>query len=188
MRKIMSAILAVVLLLSLSGCGGNGETYDAKLCFPDNSSLKLSATKAEIIEAQNLKLGSTGNEYVEYEKYVPEEDSLTEIGGIKLSSSYMFNDDDLLSYVTYSTLDAISFEPISVEFEEESSLIQVFEILTKHLTSIYGQPKEHSLNDQSGYYWEVEDSDGGRFKVTVFTVKYSFKDTITSTAVEVIRQ
>ena len=187
MKKVMSILLAaVIMLLCLSGCGGD----DAKLYFPDNSSLKLTASEEEIIKAQNLELVNTQIEDIKFEKYIPNDDSLTEIDGIQLSCSYNFNDNHLLSSVSYSTRSTLDYQPISEEVSNEEGIVSVYEQLTEYLKSVYGQPKEHKLEDagQSGYYWDLDDSQGNSFKLTVFTTQYSFDDSISSAGVEVIRQ
>ena len=156
MKKVMSILLvAVIMLLCLSGCGGD----DAKLYFPDNSSLKLTASEEEIVSAQGLV--SKDSEGL----YGLNDGSLTDINGIKFSSIYAFSSDGELVQVIYSLRDPQTASLI----KDKEEISQIFNQLKNYFDSIYGQSHDYVGYEGSGYSWTLPESNGKGYALDLYT-------------------
>ena len=162
MKKVMSILLAaVMMLLCVSGCGG--ETYDAKICFPDNNHLKLSASEDEIVKAQDFVW--------EDGRYIRKDYKKTQIDGIDFRCMCTFNDDGTLKRLWYNSA---AFEP------SEDQVFQDIEKLKTHFDGIYGASSEYPgyMSDKTGYSWNITLENGAQYQLIVYTQKnmgkYSF--------------
>ena len=174
MKRAIGAVLAAVILMvsCLSGCGGDGGGKDT---FPDNSSLKLSASKYEIIQAQNLELLSSNDGRAVYvtKKDQSGNSQYTQIAGIDFFPTYDFGTDARFSYVGYSSINTISDN----ENISEDELRKMLETVKNHFDSVYGEGEPLSdasdYTERYGYVWKTTDDQGEAFEVCVSYLKKS---------------
>ena len=158
MKKVMGILLAAVLLLCVSGCRGD----DAKLYFPDNSSLKLTASEEEIVEAQDLVLYDDSSEVLSQNLYYRKDDALSKIEDYQVSSFYIFDKDGLFDVVIYT------IQNIASEEEQQNALND----LKSHFDSIYGASEKYHESSEDisldGYSWEISVDSNTSFDVLLY--------------------
>lgn len=99
MKKLMSLILALVMCLTLAGCGGDGasrETFDVTK-FPENQELSLDAKKDEIFQAAGIS-----EEDVDYDYGFDYKNPQTvNLEDVECLVYYIFYSDDKPSCILY---------------------------------------------------------------------------------------
>ena len=165
MKKVMGILLAAVLLLCVSGCRGD----DAKLYFPDNSSLKLSASKDEIIKAQNLELDEETSNIISQDRYLPKDDTPVEISGIKFDRAYYFNRDGSFDGVIYSAWDMDS-EKAQASLDSLKKYSDKIYGQSEVLDEVYEQPNGSETKEKrmSGYRWGFSNEQGNDYEVVAY--------------------
>ena len=162
MKRAIGAVLAAVILMvsCLSGCGG--WTKDS---FPDNSSLKLSATKDKIVKAQGLAIwpGTSGTSRENY--YYTDDSSPTDIAGVSFRCCCIFDENDILQEIHYS-----AFDPVLKDLVMDSEInYESFTQIKKQFDSVYGYTEEYTyrLEDfvSRRAEWDTVDDKGNSYQV-----------------------